>query len=160
MSKSIYNVENTRLIAEQLSEIGINVSINGLSIEEFNKKVVVEKNTSLWLVGWGTISVDGGVVYDYFIKTEGENFSGFYNSGYYSNDEVDRIGMEASFEMDPEKRLELLQEGFRIAIVDDVIVVPLFSQELFVFTADYVEMVPRADLKIVVEDIRFYNNDT
>jgi peptide/nickel transport system substrate-binding protein len=150
-----YNVENTRLIAEQLSEIGINVSINQLSKEEFNKKVVVEKNTSLWLVGWGTISVDGGVVYDYFIKTEGENLTGFYNSGHYTNPEVDRIGEEASVVMDPKKRLKLLQDGFRIAIVDDVIVVPLFSQELFVLTADYVEMQPRADSKIVVEDIRF-----
>ena len=155
-----YNVENTRLIAEQLSEIGINVSINRLSIEEFNKKVVVEKNTSLWLVGWGTISVDGVVVYDRFIKTEGEDFTGFYNSGHYSNPEVDKIGMDASVEMDPEKRLKLLQEGFRIAIVDDVIVVPLFSQELFVFTKDYVEMQSRADLKFVVEDIKFNYNDT
>ena len=155
-----YNVENTRLITEQLSEIGINVTVNSMSIEEFNKKVVLEKNTSLWLVGWGTISVDGGVVYDYFIRTEGENLTGFYNSGHYSNPEVDRIGEEASVEMDPEKKLKLLQEGFRIAIVDDVIVVPLFSQELFVFAADYVEMQPRADLKIVVEDIRFNYNDT
>ena len=57
--------------------------------------------------------------------------------------------------MDPKKKLKLLQDGFKIAIVDDVIVVPLFSQELFVLTVDYVEMQPRADSKIVVEDIRF-----
>jgi len=150
-----YNVENTRLIAEQLSEIGINVSVNGMSIDEFNKKVVVEKNTSLWLVGWGTISVDGGVVYDYFIRSEGENLTGLYNSGHYVNTEVDGLGTEASTEMDPKKRLKLLQEGFRIAIVDDVIIIPLFSQELFVFTADYVDMQPRADLKVTVENIKF-----
>ena len=149
-----YNVENTRLIAEQLSEIGINVSIHTLSMEEFTKKVVVEKNTSFWIVGWGTISVDGGVVYDRYIKTEG-----FRNSGHYSNPEVDKIGMDASVEMDPEKRLKLLQEGFRIAIVDDVIVVPLFSQELFVFAKDYVEIEPRADVKVIVEDMRFNYND-
>jgi len=150
-----YNIENTRLIADQLSEIGINVTVNGMSIEEFNQKVVVEKNTSLWLVGWGTISVDGGVVYDYFIRPEGENLTGFYNSGHYINTEVERLGAEASTEIDPKKRLKLLQEGFRIAIVDDVIIVPLFSQELFVLTADYVDIQPRADLKVVVENIDF-----
>jgi peptide/nickel transport system substrate-binding protein len=150
-----YNVENTRLIADQLSDIGINVSVNGMSMQEFNQKVVLEKNTSLWLVGWGTISVDGGVVYDLFIRPEGENLTGFYNSGHYLNEEVERLGAEASIEIKPNKRVKLLQEGFKIAIVDDVIVVPLFSQELFVLTADYVDIQPRADLKVLVEDIEF-----
>lgn len=150
-----YNIENCNLIAEQLSEIGINVRINGMSREDFNNKVVIERNTSLWLVGWGTISVDGGVVYDYHIRSQGENYLGFYNSGHYSNPTVDTFGELASFEMNSTKRLKYLQDGFRIALVDDVIVVPLFSQELFVFTADYVDMKPRADLKLLVEDIQF-----
>ena len=150
-----YNLENVRLIADQLSEIGINVSLNCLSMEEFNKKVVTEKNTSLWLVGWGTISIDGGVVYDYFLRAEGENLTGFLNSGHYYNPEVERLGDEAFSEMNSEERLKRLQEGFKIAIVDDVIVVPLFTQELFDFTADYVDFEPRADLKLVVENIDF-----
>jgi len=150
-----YNKQNSRLIAEQLSEIGINISINELSSEKFNKKVVIEKNTSLWLVGWGTISVDGGVVYDYFIRTEGENYLGFYNSGHYSNSTVDMIGEKASFEMDTSLRQKFLKEGFKIAVVDDVIIVPLFSQELFVFASKNVEIEPRADLKLLVEDIYF-----
>jgi hypothetical protein len=57
--------------------------------------------------------------------------------------------------MDAETRLELLQDGFRIALVDDVAVVPLFSQELFVLTATDVDMIPRADLRVVVKDIKF-----
>lgn len=148
-----YNLENVGLIADQLSEIGINVSLNCLSMEEFNKKVVLEKNTSLWLVGWGTISIDGGFVYNYFIRTEGENQSGFYNSGHYYNSEVERLGEEAFSEMNSEERSKRLQEGFKIAIVDDVIVVPLFSQELFVLTGDYIDFEPRADLKLVVENV-------
>ena len=57
--------------------------------------------------------------------------------------------------MDPRERLRLLQEGFRIALVDDVVVVPLFAQELFILTAADVDLVPRADLRIVVKDIGF-----
>lgn len=149
-----YNKENCRLIAEQLSEVGINVSLNEMSIEEFNKKVVIEKNTSLWLVGWGILSVDGGVVYDYFIRTEGENYLGYYNSGHYSNKTVDMLGENASVEMNSNLRQKFLKDGFKIAI-GDVIVVPLFSQELFVLTSENVVIEPRADLKIKVEDIYF-----
>ena len=150
-----YNLENCNLISEQLSKIGINVTVNGMSMEEFNNKVVLEKNTSFWLIGWDTMSVDGGVYYDYLIRSEGENYLGYLNSGHYSNPEVDRLGEEASSEMDYKKRLNLLKEGFRIAIVDDVIVVPLFSQELFVFANNSVDFQPRADLKYLVEDIKF-----
>ena len=149
-----YNAENCRLIAEQLSKVGINVSMNNLSIDEFNYKVVSQRNTSMYLVGWGTISVDGGMVYDLFLRSV-EEYLGTINSGYYSNAEVDRLGVAASREMNPDKRLRLLQEGFRIAMIDDVVVVPLFSQELFTLTAKNVAMEPRADLRVVVKDIKF-----
>ena len=150
-----YNIENCELIAEQLSQIGINVSINGMSSEEFTRKVVRERNTSLWLVGWGTVSVDGGVVYDYFIRTADGSHIGYYNSGHYSNLAVDLLGEKASVEMEPSIRLEYLQEGFKIAVEDDVIIVPLFSQELFLFSSDNVEIESRADLKIMLEKIYF-----
>jgi peptide/nickel transport system substrate-binding protein len=150
-----YNKENCRLIAEQLSEIGINISLNELSKEEFNKKVVIEKNTSLWLVGWGILSPDGGVAFDYFIRTEGDNYLGFLNSGHYSNSNVDILGEKASLEMDTRLRQKYLKEGFKIAVVDDVTIIPLFSQELFVFASKNVEIEPRADLKFYVENIQF-----
>jgi hypothetical protein len=56
--------------------------------------------------------------------------------------------------MDSEKRLRLLQQGFRIALVDDVMVIPLFSQELLILTANDIDLIPRADLRIVVKDIK------
>ena len=150
-----YNIENCQLISDQLSKIGINMSVNGMAMDEFNKKVVFEKNTSLWLVGWGTISVDGGYVYNNFIKSY-NNSDGYYNSGHYSNIIVDKLGEKASIEMDPSERVKYLKDGFKIAIVDDVIIVPLFSQELFSLTSNNVYLPPRADLKILLEDIYFH----
>jgi hypothetical protein len=64
------------------------------------------------------------------------------------------LGAAASQEMNPEARLQLLQDGFWIALVDDVMVVPLFSQELLVLTAKNIDLEPRADLRIVVKDVR------
>lgn len=147
-----YNAENCYLITQQLSQVGIHVQMNNLSVVEFNRKVVSERNTSMYLVGWGTISVDGGWFYDLFIRSVGED-TGSYNSGYYSNPEVDHLGVAASQQMNPEKRLVLLQQGFRIALVDDVMVVPLFSQELFILTANDIVLKPRADLRTVIKDI-------
>jgi peptide/nickel transport system substrate-binding protein len=149
-----YNAENCYLITQQLSQVGISVTMNNLSMDEFNKKIVTERNTSMYLVGYGMISVDGGWFYDLFIRSIG-NSTGTYNSGYYSNPEVDRLGDAASKEMVPAKRLQLLQQGFSIALVDDVMVVPLFSQELLMLTAKNIKVDPRADLRSVVKDITF-----
>ncbi len=149
-----YNAENCYLITQQLSLVGIHVRMNNLSVVDFNRKVVSERNTSMYLVGWGTISVDGGWFYDLFIRSMGEDV-GALNSGYYSNPEVDRLGIAASQQMDPEERLRLLQQGFWIALVDDVTVIPLFSQELLILTANDIDLTPRADLRIVVKDMRF-----
>lgn len=148
-----YNKINCELIKKQLSKVGINLTLNELSIEEFNKKVVYNKNTSLWLVGWGTVSFDGGYIYDLFIRTEGENILGFYNSGHYSNTRVDEIGFEASTEMNSFFRTKLLQEGFRIAISEDICVIPLFSQELLILTSKEIIMEPRADLRFNVKEL-------
>jgi peptide/nickel transport system substrate-binding protein len=149
-----YNDENCELIKDQLSEVGIDLKLNKMSSEEFYQKVLFERNTSLWLVGWGTISFDGGWVYDQFITTNDEE-QGFYNSGYYSNMEVDILGKQASSEMNPIIRQNLLQEGFKIALVDDIIVIPLFSQELFVITQDNVVMEINPDMKLKMENIYF-----
>ena len=150
-----YNDLNVELIKEQLSKISINVKLNKLSTEEFNEKVLYNQNTSLWLIGWGTPSFDGGNIYNNFLMSRAENRTGFYNSGYYSNPEVDVIGLEASKEMNPNKRLDLLQEGFRIAHVDDVFVIPLFSQELIILSSNDVNITPRADERFIVKDITF-----
>jgi peptide/nickel transport system substrate-binding protein len=106
----------------------------------------------MYLVAWGTISADGGDMYNLFIRSIGEHL-GYINSGHYSNAEVDRLGAAASQEMDSEERLRMLTEGFRIALVDDVVVVPLFAQELLALTSSNVSLVPRADLRSVVKDI-------
>jgi peptide/nickel transport system substrate-binding protein len=149
-----YNKINCELIKKQLSKVGINIKINNLSIEEFNKKVIYDKNTSLWLVGWGTVSLDGGFVYDLFIRTNGENLIGYYNSGHYSNPKVDEIGIESSSEMNPIFRTKLLQEGFKIAHTEDIFTIPLFSQELLILTTNELVMKPRADLRFIVQDIK------
>ena len=142
------------MIKEQLAKIGIHVTLNNLSMAEFNNKVIYERNTSMYLYGWGEISEDGGWVYNMFVRSIGDSY-GSHNSGYYSNSDVDQLGKTASNEMNLNKRLQMLQEGFWIALVEDVAVVPLFYQILFTLTSPDVKFIPRADLRVIVKDIQF-----
>ena len=54
----------------------------------------------------------------------------------------------------PEDRLELMQEGFRIAI-EDVAWVPLYIPKCVYGIADYIAWNPRSDMMIAVEYISF-----
>ena len=149
------NIQSSCLIAQQLSEVGINVTLTNLSFLDFNQKVLVNRNTSMYLIGYGgSMTVDGGMEYNSFIQSVSEN-TGALNSGYYSNPEVDRLGIEASQEMSPVVRLKFLQEGFRIALVDDIAYVPLLNWDNIILTANNVIFSPYADQRMIVKDIKY-----
>lgn len=150
-----YNKKQAELIKNQLGSIGINVTINNLTTTEFHNKVIYQKNTSLWLVGWTINSIDGGLMYPQFFMSEGDNYQGFYNSGHYVNAEVDQIGLNALHEMDIGKRNDLFQKGYRIAQQDDIAIIPLLTQELILLTVDNLELKPRADSTLIFEEISF-----
>jgi len=149
-----YNIQSSVLITQQLAEVGINVTLTNLSFIEFEQKVLIERNTSMYLIGYSIATVDGGSGYDYFIRSVSQN-TGQSNCGYYSNLEVDRIGIEASQEMDSLTRLQLLKEGFRIALVDDIAYVPLFAQKYTTLKANNVIFTPRGDLRLIIKFIQF-----
>ncbi len=149
-----YNTENCFMITEQLAKIGIHVTLNNLSMAEFYYKVFYGRNTSMYLYGWGEISMDGIWIYDLMIRSVKDSY-GTQNPGYYSNPDVDQLGIAASNEMNLNKRLQMLQEGFKIALVDDIAVVPLFYQILFTLTSSDVKFIPRADLRVIIKDIQF-----
>jgi peptide/nickel transport system substrate-binding protein len=150
-----FNRLHAELIKEQLSRIGINVTINQLNTSGYNEKVTQQKNSSFWLIGWTYGMIDGGHIYPYYIMSEGERAQGYYNSGHYSNPQVDEIGFEMRYEMDTKKRNELIQEGFRIAFEEDVVFVPLVIQELIIITQDDLSLKTRADSKLIIKDVSF-----
>jgi hypothetical protein len=57
--------------------------------------------------------------------------------------------------MSPVDRLKLLQEGFRIALVDDIAYVPLFKWDNIILTANNVIFSPYPDQRMIVKDIKF-----
>ncbi len=147
------NIQSSCLIVQQLSEVGINVTLTNLSFLDFNEKVLMNRNTSMYLVGFGaSMTIDGETEYNSFIQSVSNN-TGSLNSGYYSNPEVDRLGMEASQEMSSEVRRQLLQEGFHIALAEDIAYVPLFNWENILLTANNVAFSPHAGERMIVKDV-------
>ena len=148
------SLELTEEFVRYLAEINITVKLNPLSVGDYYYRID-SGESSFYMIGWLASTADGGEIFDYLLRTnDPENAVGSYNSGGYSNSEVDRIGEEISTLMDPEQRLALMQEGFALAM-DDVAWVPLFiSQEIFA-TQDYIDYTPRGDLSYKVEEIGF-----
>ena len=149
-----YNyLEICDVIEEQLSKI-VNITLNKLPIDEYYKKCMM-RNSSFYITGWIPATGDGGEIYDYLIRTVNTTAGiGTYNSGYYANPEVDRIGEEITYTMDPEIRLNLMQQGFEIAM-NDVACIPLFSIKALHGAADYIDWIPSLNTNIKVENIGF-----
>jgi len=146
------SIELCTVLVDQLSDIGLNVTLNPLGPNEFYEKVL-SRSSQFYVLGWLAATADGGEIFDYLLRSvDDENGIGTYNLGYYSNSRVDEIGENVSKLMDLEERLSLMQEGFAIAM-DEVAWVPLYSLDGNYAHSVELEWMPRADLNIKIEEI-------
>lgn len=147
------DIQICQILQTQLSEI-IDVKLNFTSTEGYFTNLM-NRNCSFYTLGWLAATGDGGEIFDYMLRTvDKEAGIGTYNLGYYSNPEVDRIGENVSYIIDPQKRLELMQEGFRIAM-EDLAWIPLYVPKCVYGVADDVAWDPRSDMMMEVKDIGF-----
>jgi peptide/nickel transport system substrate-binding protein len=151
---SANRVNVCEIIANQLSKININVTVNVLSSSEFYDKIL-NRNSSFYLVGWKVDSGDAGEIFDNILRTvDIDNGFGVYNFGNYSNPEIDRIAADIFYNMNQKKRIELMQEGFTIAL-NDVVCIPLYIYNGISAMKNEISWQPRADGLIKLEDIDF-----
>ena len=150
LSANRVNVSKT--IANQLSEINISVKLNILEGNDFYSKIM-NRNSSFYLVGWQVDSGDAGEIFDNILRSvDIDNGFGTYNFGNYSNPEIDRIAANIFCNMNTDERLNLMQEGFTIAI-EDVACVPLYIYKGATAMINEISWQPRADGLIKFEDI-------
>jgi len=141
-------------IANQLSDLNINVEINSLPDYEFYSKLYL-KNTSFYLTGFSPLSAEGTIELLLHTSDMQENI-GIWNYGNYSNLEVDRLYEIISKTFDSNIRKESIQEAFSIAI-EDVAWIPLYSGRAFYGVRDNINWNPRPALYLIFEDISFYD---
>ncbi|UCF50399.1 MAG: hypothetical protein JSU91_02650 [Thermoplasmatales archaeon] len=153
---SANRVNVSEKIVDQLSRINITVIINILSSNDFYTKIM-NRNSSFYLVGWGVDSGDAGEIFDNILRSvDINNGFGAYNFGNYSNPDIDSIADDIFYNMNTIERLNLMQEGFEIAM-QDVACVPLYTYKGISAMINEISWQPRADGLIKLEDIDIIN---
>lgn len=138
-------------ITNQLSKI-LTVNFNLLPAEEFYHKLY-SGNCSIYFIGWIPATGDGGEIFDYLLRSENDPLGlGSYNFGRYSNSTVDEIASEIAHTMNQRTRLNLMREGFKVAM-DDIACIPLYISVCNIGVSDYIVWNPRSDLSILAEEI-------
>ena len=103
-------------------------------------------------MGWA--SDTPGETFDYILHSiDNERNLGLYNLNFYSNPRVDEIAETASTIIDPEKRLKLVREGFKLAM-DDLAIIPLHRQKAIYGLVPDVVWHPRVDERLRLEEMR------
>lgn len=116
-------------IAAMLKKINITVNLTTMPKAQYWPEFDKMKN-GIQLVGWSSDTGDSANYSEYLTMTQNkETGRGQYNSGFYSNPELDQLVDQANTEMDADKRSELLKKVSQIEY-DDAAYVPLHWQNL------------------------------
>jgi peptide/nickel transport system substrate-binding protein len=142
------SIDFCNLIANQLSKINVNVTLNPLPIFEYYSKLYY-KNTSFYIMSWNAIDADQ-IINSFLHTPDGE--LGGANYGYYSNDQIDNFSKKISHTIDPKIRKELIHTVFSIA-TEDIAWIPLYSYIAYYAMDSKIHWNPRPSLFLWVEDI-------
>ena len=116
-------LETVEMMAAQLAEIGITVTIEQVDNATFNSSFGSRKapgedfRWGMFFMGYGPSSVDAGDLSRTFkTSPDGNNNN---NYGWYSNAKFDELITAVATEMDDTKRKEMLKEAMQIIYIDD-----------------------------------------
>ncbi|MEA3544084.1 MAG: ABC transporter substrate-binding protein, partial [Thermodesulfobacteriota bacterium] len=141
-------------IASSLSRIGIKVKVNALPKATFFPKTD-RLDTSLFLIGWASTDGDSSSFLDGITHTHDKEAGyGRYNRGRYSNAKVDELIEKAGVTIDENERLGYLIEAQRIALMDDMNIIPLHFQVDLYASGKGIKFAPRTDSHMYVYDMK------
>jgi len=113
--------EVAEAVTGQLTKAGIKTTLRTFEFVNYlNTMVYVHKAGPVWLIGWGTPTVDAETVYGPLFRTGS-------NLGNYSNPDFDGMVDQAQSTMDEKQRLALYHRINKLW-VEDAAAVPLYQQ--------------------------------
>ncbi|MEM7071610.1 MAG: ABC transporter substrate-binding protein [Pseudomonadota bacterium] len=128
-------------VAAMLAKIKIKVDLVTMPKAQYWPKFD-ERAADIMMIGWHSDTEDSANFYEFLAMTpNAETGRGQYNSGNYSNPEVDRLTEESLRVTDDAKRSEILQKIEQI-LHDDAAFVPLHWQDLAWAAQKNVEIEP------------------
>lgn len=153
-NRYVNDAQIAQAIASSLSRVGIKVKVNALPKATFFPKTD-RLDTSFFLIGWASTDGDGSSFLDGITHThDKEKGYGRYNRGRYSNLQVDELIEKAGVTISEQERLSYLKEAQRIALQEDMSIIPLhFQVDLYASSKD-VQFSPRTDSHMYVYDMK------
>ncbi len=153
-NRYVNDAQIAQAIASSLSRIGVKVNVNALPKATFFPKTD-RLDSSFFLIGWASTDGDGSSFLDGITHThDKEKGYGRYNRGRYSNPRVDELIEKAGVTIDPQERLGYLTEAQRIALVEDMSIIPLHFQVDLYASSQQVRFTPRTDSHMYVYDMK------
>ncbi len=115
--------------AAMLAKIGIEIDLTTMPKAQYWPKFD-ERAADIMMIGWHSDTEDSANFNEFLTMTPNPDTGrGQYNSGNYSNDEVDRLTLASLTETDTQKRADMLQTVEQI-LYDEAAFVPLHWQDL------------------------------
>lgn len=115
--------------AAMLAKIGIEIDLTTMPKAQYWPKFD-ERAADIMMIGWHSDTEDSANFNEFLTMTPNPDTGrGQYNSGNYSNEEVDRLTMASLTETDEQKRADMLQKVEQI-LYDEAAFVPLHWQDL------------------------------
>ncbi|MBI5412472.1 hypothetical protein HZA43_04900 [Candidatus Peregrinibacteria bacterium] len=131
----------------ELRQAGFSVTLNSLPADALLQRLK-DNASDLYLIGWQAENGDAGDFLNAFIHSDGA-----FNGGRYANPAVDKLIEQSRVEIDPKKRLTLLQSIMQ-KLNDDLIGLPLFeSTRLYAVRPD-VMWKPRLDGLVLAKEVK------
>lgn len=133
-------------LIKQLKDAGFSVKDNPNSPQDLVNKMR-NNESRLFIIGWQAEDGDSQGFLDAFVHSDGE-----FNGGRYKNSEIDNMIEETRQEMDPQKRLTLLQAIMK-KLDDELIGIPLFESSRLYAVQEDVVWEPRLDGLVLAGEV-------
>lgn len=150
-NRYVKDEEIGRMVAEQLREVGIDLTFVPLPKEVFLRDVS-EGRYTFFLVGWDCSEGDAiSVFLDCLHSAEGTDY-GSFNAGRYHNESLDALIETTEITIDPVDRARLFEEAQEVGM-EDIPWVPLHIEVNLYGVQEGFHFTPRLDKMIFLSDI-------
>jgi peptide/nickel transport system substrate-binding protein len=132
-------------IGSMLARVGVKVNVYARTKVKFFADINYPNyNTSFFLLGWTPATYDAHNALKSLLETRAPGGHGLTNDGGYSNPHVDALIQQIGVELDPKKRLAMIDDAMK-TIQDDVGVIPLHQQTIVWASKKNIELTQPAD---------------
>jgi len=134
-------------IKDQLDEIGISVSLNFLSWNDLQSKII-NKESQVYYLGWRSEIGDASDFFENVVYSKG-----VFNGGNYLSKKIDQLINLSLKNLKQDKRIKQLHEIMKVVVEEDVIGVPLFESDVIYGVRAGIQFAPRLDGYILAAEI-------